>query len=187
MPLQMQMQMMQQHEGPFFMDPFMMQQQMQMGLGGIHAVPGMHSMGIGGGMNVGMGMGLSAADGTGSGGGMGVSGMQIPSIPINNFGAHQPQPQFQQQFSAGGDGGPRVGASGANPTRTRDILSATPMRQLQLTLGRPPSSGSGGGTGMIFTLHICTRQPLFYHSYHNINLSGIAISFKWNNAIELMD
>jgi len=69
MPAQMHMQMMQPHEGmqtPFLMDPSsMMQQQIQLGLAGVHTVPSMPGMGMGGmgiGTNMGMNMGVSAAD-----------------------------------------------------------------------------------------------------------------------------
>jgi len=69
MPAQMPMQMMQPHEGlqtPFLMDPSsLLQQQIQLGLAGVHTVPSMPGMGMGGmgiGTNMGMNMGVSAAD-----------------------------------------------------------------------------------------------------------------------------
>lgn len=157
-PVQMQMQMMHQHEGmqsPFLMDPSMMQQQMQMGLGGMSPVPVMQP--------IGMGMGISAT-GVGRDGGMDIPGMQMSSIPMNNFGTHHQQPQFQRPFIGSGDGGggSRVGASGPNPPLSRssgigvtgigsgavrDILSATPMRQSQAPPARHPNSGGGAGQG----------------------------------------
>lgn len=167
MHAQMQMQMMRQHEGmqtPFLMDPSMMQQQMQLGLAGIPNVPAMQGMGMGMGigMNMGMGMGISTAGvGIGSNG-MDISGMQMSSIPMNQFGQHQLS-QFQPPFNASGDGGGglRGGASGPNPSLLRaggnggtgtgfgakDILSATPMRHLQIPPARQQNPGGGGAWG----------------------------------------
>jgi hypothetical protein len=165
-PVQMQLQMMQQHEGmqsPFLVDPSMMQQQMQMGLAGMPPVPAMQGMGMGIGMGLGMGMGVSAG-GVGRGGGMEIPGMQMSSIPMNNFATLHQQPQFQQPFNANGDGGGalRLSASGPNPplshsggsggtgigaSTARNILNATPMRQLQAPPARHPNAGGGGGRG----------------------------------------
>jgi hypothetical protein len=169
-PAQMHMQMMQPHEGmqtPFLVDPSsMMQQQIQLGLAGVPSMPGMGMGGMGIGMNMGMNMGVSAAD-VGRGAGMDTSGMQMSPLPLNQFGTHHQMPQFQPTFSAtgggSGGGGLRGGASGPNPSLSRpgvgggtgvgfgaaarDILSATPMRQLQAPPTRQPNSGGGGARG----------------------------------------